>query len=194
MNKDLFTLLNTVKLVDVVVTSALFLIIVGVFISQRKNIKLWLENWRRKRNFEETIMDAIEELKDSDTNLKNDIDKVWSTMEMARDTSKEIRGEMYTDIKDISGNLEIVNNKLDDMECKNNLSKQAELKEKIEKLYRECHTNMVCTDTALETLKDLIADYERHGGENSFVHSLVQIEMYKWDVIETIPDPDAKKE
>lgn len=187
MNKNLFTLLNTVKLVDVVVTSALFLIIVGVFISQRKNIKIWLENWRRKRNFEDTIMDAIEELKDRDTNLKNDIDKVWNTMEMARDTSKEIREEMYTDIKDISS-------KLDDMEYKNNLSKQAELKERIEKLYRECHANMVCTDTALETLKDLIADYERHGGENSFVHSLVQIEMYKWDVIETIPDPDAKKE
>lgn len=194
MNKDLFTLLNTVKLVDVVVTSALFLIIVGVLISQRKNIKIWLENWRKKRNFEDTIMDAIEELKDSDKYLKNDIDELWNTMEMARDTSNEIREEMYADIKGISTNLENVNNKLDNMEHKNNLSKQADIKEKIEKLYRECHANMVCTDTAFETLKDLIADYERHGGENSFVHSLVQIEMYKWDVIETIPDPDAKKE
>lgn len=194
MNKDLFTLLNTVKLVDVVVTSALFLIIVGVLISQRKNIKIWLENWRKKRNFEDTIMDAIEELKDSDKYLKNDIDELWNTMEMARDASNEIREEMYADIKGISTNLENVNNKLDNMEHKNNLSKQADIKEKIEKLYRECHANMVCTDTAFETLKDLIADYERHGGENSFVHSLVQIEMYKWDVIETIPDPDAKKE
>lgn len=87
----------------------------------------------------------------------------------------------------ISNNLKDVNEKLDIMERKNNLSKQADLKEKIEKLYRECHAHMVCTDTALETLKDLIADYERHGGKNSFVHSLVQPEMYTWDKIETIP-------
>lgn len=187
MNKNLFTLLNTIKLVDVVVTVALFLLIISILITQKNKIKAIMESWRKKRNFEDTIIESIKGLEKSDRRLQGNIDKVWNTMEMARDTSKEIRSEMYSDIKGISNNLKDVNEKLDIMERKNNLSKQADLKEKIEKLYRECHAHMVCTDTALETLKDLIADYERHGGKNSFVHSLVQPEMYTWDKIETIP-------
>lgn len=187
MNKNLFTLLNTIKLVDVVVTVALFLLIIGILITQKNKIKAIMESWRKKRNFEDTIIESIKGLEESDRRLQENIDKVWNTMEMARDTSKEIRSEVYSDIKGISNNLKDVNEKLDIMERKNNLSKQADLKEKIEKLYRECHAHMVCTDTALETLKDLIADYERHGGKNSFVHSLVQPEMYTWDKIETIP-------
>lgn len=187
MNKNLFTLLNTIKLVDVVVTVALFLLIIGILITQKNKIKAIMESWRKKRNFEDTIIESIKGLEESDRRLQENIDKVWNTMDMARDTSKEIRSEMYSDIKGISNNLKDVNEKLDIMERKNNLSKQADLKEKIEKLYRECHAHMVCTDTALETLKDLIADYERHGGKNSFVHSLVQPEMYTWDKIETIP-------
>ena len=187
MNKNLFTLLNTIKLVDVVVTVALFLLIISILITQKNKIKAIMESWRKKRNFEDTIIESIKGLEESDRRLQGNIDKVWNTMEMTRDTSKEIRSEMYSDIKGISNNLKDVNEKLDIMERKNNLSKQADLKEKIEKLYRECHAHMVCTDTALETLKDLIADYERHGGKNSFVHSLVQPEMYTWDKIETIP-------
>lgn len=202
MNKDLYTLLNTVKLVDVLVTTALFALIIGILITQKKRIKDMLECWRKKRNFEDTIIDSINKLKENDLRLQENIDKVWGTMESARDTSKEIQEEMYSDIKeireemysvikDISTNLKDVTNKLDDIEKKNDLSKQAGLKEKIEKLYRECHEHMVCTDTAFETLKDLIADYERHGGENSFVHSLVQPEMYTWERIKTIPDPNS---
>lgn len=189
MNKDLYTLLNTVKLVDVVVTTALFILISGILVTQKKKIKDMLENWRKKRNFEDTIINSINGLKENDQRLQDNIDKVWDAMESAQNTSKEIRSEMYEDIKDISSSLKNVVGKMDAMEEKNNLSKQADLKEKIEKLYRECHANMVCTDTAFETLKDLITDYERHGGINSFVHSLVQPEMYTWERIKTIPDP-----
>ena len=184
MSKDLYNLLTTVRVVDVVATLALLGIIVGVFITQRKKIRDVLEHWRKKRNFEDTVMTSINGLKENDRQMRERIDEVWNTMETARDTSKEIREEMYSDIKHIA-------TKLDDMEKKNNLSKQAELKSRIEKLYRECHANKVCTDTAFETLKDLIADYERHGGHNSFVHSLVQPEMYMWDRIKTIPDPNG---
>lgn len=185
MSKDLYNLLTTVRVVDVVVTVLLLATVIGVLATQRKKIREALEHWRKKRNFEDTIMGSIKGLEESDRKMQDRIDVVWKTMELARETSREIREEMYSDIKDISA-------KLDDMEKKNNLSKQAELKSRIEKLYRECHANKVCTDTAFETLKDLIADYERHGGHNSFVHSLVQPEMYMWERIKTIPDPDAQ--
>ena len=184
MSKDLYNLLTTVRVVDVIATLALLAIIVGVFVTQRKKIRDVLEHWRKKRNFEDTVMTSINGLKENDRQMRERIDEVWNTMETARDTSKEIREEMYSVIKQISV-------KLDGMEKKNNLSKQAEIKSRIEKLYRECHANKVCTDTAFETLKDLIADYERHGGRNSFVHSLVQPEMYMWDRIKTIPDPNG---
>lgn len=184
MSKDLYNLLTTVRVVDVIATLALLAIIVGVFVTQRKKIRDVLEHWRKKRNFEDTVMTSINGLKENDRQMRERIDEVWNTMETARDTSKEIREEMYSVIKQISV-------KLDGMEKKNNLSKQAEIKSRIEKLYRECHANKVCTDTAFETLKDLIADYERHGGKNSFVHSLVQPEMYMWDRIKTIPDPNG---
>ena len=36
----------------------------------------------------------------------------------------------------------------------------------------------------LEALEDLIDTYESFGGKNSFVHSVVQKEMYTWEVTE----------
>lgn len=194
MNKDLWTLLNTVKLVDVIVTTLLFVSILVIVLTQWKKIKMVLENWRKKKNFEDTVMDSIEALKENDRRLKNRIDEVWNTMLGAQETSKEIRNEMYTDIKGMTEDIKSVKNHLDDIDRKRNLSKQAELKEKIEHLYQECHKNMVCTETAFETLKDLIADYERHGGINSFVHTLVQPEMYTWERIKNIPDPNRENE
>lgn len=189
MSKDLFHLLNTVKVVDVIVTIIIFATIIGIVITQWKKIKSVLEHWRKKRNFEDNIIDAIDDLKSIDKHLQEDIDKVWDTMAESREVSKNIREDMYGEIKNISSDLKTVIQTIDDMQAKNDLSKQAAIKEKIEKLYRECHANMVCTDTAFETLKDLIDDYERHGGTNSFVHSLVQPEMYTWERIKTIPDP-----
>ena len=72
------------------------------------------------------------------------------------------------------------------MEERNSKTKRAEIKEKIERIYRECHPAMMCTDMQLEALKDLIEEYEEHGGVNSFVHSKVEPEMFEWQVIEMI--------
>ena len=43
------------------------------------------------------------------------------------------------------------------------------LKEKIERIYRECSPTQTCTDMALETLRELIEEYEEHGGTNSHI-------------------------
>ena len=42
---------------------------------------------------------------------------------------------------------------------------------------------MTCTDMQLETLRELIDEYEVHGGVNSFVHSTVEPEMVTWNKI-----------
>ena len=36
----------------------------------------------------------------------------------------------------------------------------------------------------LESLEDLITTYEAHKGFNSFVHSVVQKDMYTWELVE----------
>lgn len=194
MDKDLYTLLNTVKLVDVVVTTALFVVIVGIIVSQKNNIKQFLERWREKRNFEDNIVETLDNMKDTDAKLKKGLEEIWDTMDKSREVSKEVRKEMYSDMKEISKDLKTVMKSINDMEEKNNLSKRANLKEKIERIYWECHKNMTCTDTSFETLKDLIEDYERHGGTNSFVHTLVLPEMYTWRRLKAIPDPDPNNE
>lgn len=60
---------------------------------------------------------------------------------------------------------------------------QAEMKDRIGQLYRYYHTTGKISDMELEALKDLITSYENHGGENSFVHTIVQPEMYTWEKI-----------
>jgi hypothetical protein len=45
---------------------------------------------------------------------------------------------------------------------------------------------MTCTDMAFETLRDLIEEYEAHGGVNSFVHSVVEQEMHNWKRVSRI--------
>ena len=180
MEKNLFELLNAVKLIDVVATSGLFIIILTILITQRRKIKEGLENWRKKKNFEDSAIDMI-----NANTIK--IEELEDTMLKARDTSREIREEMYEEIKDVSVNMKEVISTLKEMQEKEKLSKRADIKEKIEKIYRECNLAKSCTDMQLETLKDLIDDYERYEGQNSFVHSVVQKEMYTWEVMEKIP-------
>ncbi len=47
MSKDLYNLLTTVRVVDVIATLALLAIIVGVFVTQRRKIRDVLEHWRK---------------------------------------------------------------------------------------------------------------------------------------------------
>ena len=66
-------------------------------------------------------------------------------------------------------------------EQKNNKRIRAELKDKISRSYRYYHSLGKITDMELEALEDLIEEYESADGRNSFVHSIVQKEMYTWD-------------
>ena len=74
--------------------------------------------------------------------------------------------------------------RFDTNEEKENKRDRAKLKNSISEIYRYHHSTGQINDIELETLEDLIAEYESAGGENSFVHSLVQKEMYTWEKIE----------
>lgn len=61
---------------------------------------------------------------------------------------------------------------------------RAELKDRIGESYRFFHTTKRWNSMEKEALEDLIQEYEDAGGKNSFVHSVVQEEMYTWELID----------
>lgn len=186
MNKNLFELLNAVKLVDVLVTTALFVVIIAIIATQRDKIREIFDAWRRKKNFEENAVTLISK------NQKK-IDYLEATMTKARQQSVEIRAKMYDDLDEVKSDVKSIINTLDSMQEINEVSKRTDIKDKIERIYRECNEAEMITDMQFETLKELIEDYERHGGTNSFIHSVVQKEMYDWKVIKKIPEERSGK-
>ena len=184
MNKNIFEILNAVKLIDVIVTLALFIVIVGIIVTQKDKIKELFEAWRKKKNFEENAVTLISK------NQKK-IDYLEDTMTKARQQSIEIRAKMYDDLDEVKGDVKSIVTTLDSMQKKAELSKRTDIKDKIERIYRECNEAQKITDMQYETLKELIEDYERHGGTNSFIHSVVQKEMYDWEIIKKIPEKEG---
>ena len=96
--------------------------------------------------------------------------------------------------KDLSISISALALKIDEMqrntdarfkesEQKNNKRIRAELKDKISRSYRYYHSIGKINDMELEALEDLIDEYESAEGSNSFVHTIVQKEMYTWERI-----------
>ena len=93
---------------------------------------------------------------------------------------KDDTEELHQAIKEISESVKDLLRRVDQSEEKQNKRVQAEIKDKIAQLYRRYNSNKSISKMQLEALEDLIKTYEDHGGENSFVHSVVQKEMYTW--------------
>lgn len=161
MNDSLLELLTKVTIVDLIWSLSLIVLIVGILVSQKKKISKWLNKWRVNKNEEEDFNKLVRKLDTSVAEIKKTVDN---------------------QSKEISALTKIVK----DMQERNSKTKRAEIKEKIERIYSECHPAMTCTDMQFETLKELIEEYEVHGGMNSFVHSTVEPEMYTWKKIQRI--------
>lgn len=85
--------------------------------------------------------------------------------------------------RELKKSISELSKKLDEMQQKNNKRIRAELKDKISQSYRYYHSLGKINDMELEALEDLIEEYEAAQGKNSFVHSVVQKEMYTWERI-----------
>lgn len=168
LDSSLLDLLKQITLFDLILVVSLIIIIVGVLITQKNRIKKLLNKWRKDKNDEEDFNQLVYDLKDS--------------VEEIRLTMKQYKENCDQDREAIKNLTEIVVK----MEEKNSKTQRAELKEKIERIYSECHPAQKCTDMQFETLKDLIEEYEAHGGVNSFVHTTVEPEMYEWARIKKI--------
>lgn len=136
-----------------------------------------------------------EELSTFMTEVKSDIKQFTDNRVNDRSQSLQIQKELTSAQLSLTENVREISKKIDAMqkstnerfalsEEKNNKRVQAEIKEKIAQLYRRHNLSKKITFMELEALEDLISTYEDHGGINSFVHSIVQKEMYSWEITE----------
>ena len=144
----------------------------------------------KDKNKKEDFNKLVYDLKDSIEKLgkevkQNQLNRDKELLQY-RDDSRKIRDEMYKIMDGQAKDIKDLTKAMSEMREKDSKTRRAELKEKIEKLYRECHPCMSCTSMQLEVLKELIEEYEEHGGVNSFVHSIVEKEMYNWEIVDNV--------
>lgn len=179
MDDSILELLTKVTLYDLMWTLVLITIIIGVLLSQKKRISKWLDKWRKDKNEQDDFNNLVYELKDSVEGMKQSMAQCQMHL---NEEYVSLRSEVYDIINKQSKDIEDLTNIAIGIREKISKTKRAEIKEKIERIYRECHPTMTCADTQFETLKELIEEYEEHGGNNSFVHSIVEKEMYQWEI------------
>lgn len=121
-----------------------------------------------------------QEIKDFMTEIKGQMKRYDDNRVSDRAQSFKIQKELVDAQEKISESVKDILHRVDQSEEKQNKRVQAEIKDKIAQLYRRYNATKTISKMQLEALEDLITTYEDHGGENSFVHSVVQKEMYTW--------------
>ena len=190
MNEILTKYLTDINPVIVVVAIVILAIISWTTIKNRKVIfELFNDLYNRKKNKEE-LLQTIK-------NNQADIKKIMDNRIHDREQSIAIQKELTDAQNKLSESLSNISKKIDDMqrntderfiesERRNNKRIRAELKDKISQSYRYYHSLGKINDMELEALEDLIEEYEEAEGKNSFVHTVVQKEMYSWEKIDRI--------
>lgn len=121
-----------------------------------------------------------QEIKDFMVEIKGQMKQYSDNRVSDRAQSFKIQKDLVDAQEKISESVKDILRRVDQSEEKQNKRVQAEIKDKIAQLYRRYDATKTISKMQLEALEDLITTYEDHGGENSFVHSKVQIEMYTW--------------
>ena len=118
--------------------------------------------------------------------VRNDIKIFTENRIHDREQSLTIQQEWTDKINGVFGKLELMQKQTDERfetsEAKTNKRVQSDIKQQIAQSYRRYNKCKKISYMELEALEDLIDTYENYGGDNSFVHSIVQKEMYTWEV------------
>ena len=179
MDKSIIELLQEVSGAELLVSIFLIITFCTLVWTQKERLTNKLNKWRKTRNEEENFHSLVYELKNSMEKLSKEVKQNQENRDMEL---KQYHNEITKQSQAISELKDIVI----EIQEKNSETKRAEIKERIERIYRECTNEQVCTEMQFETLKDLIEQYEKRGGDNSFVHTTVQPEMYKWQGVDKI--------
>lgn len=151
-----------------------------------KKTGLETKGMRKRREDRELLAKTSKNIDSLSENLtlltqkhEKDIQTIYENNLKYREQSQEIRD-------DLKSNIENISQKIDDMTERNNKRIRAELKDRIGQSYRYYHQVRKINDMELNALEDLIESYELANGDNSFVHSVVQKEMYTWEKVDRV--------
>lgn len=144
--------------------------------------KLQKKHCKDEEEFRNNLNNYMEESRQDRRALHEEMTTYSMNRINDRQQSLEIQKELTDSQNKTMGKVEDICEKLNAMEEKENQRVQSEIKERIAQSYRKYEETQQISYMELEALEDLIKTYEAHGGENSFVHSVVQKEMYTWKV------------
>ncbi|MFQ7208617.1 MAG: hypothetical protein ACLRPZ_04145 [Coprococcus sp.] len=147
------------------------------------------------KEIKESLDNFAIEIKESISFMQNEIKQFYGNRIKDREQSLEIQKELKDSQKEISDSVITISKKIDRMkedtdkrfienEEKQNKKEQAKIKAEISNRYSIYHERQWLTNIEFEALEGLISTYESFGGLNSFVHSIVQKEMYTWKKID----------
>lgn len=164
----------------------LCLVFLSIF-KNRKAITDFFNNiYNKRRNKDEllkTIHENQAEIKQIMDNRLHDREQSLAIQKELTDTQKKLSESISALSKKLDEIQQNTNERFEESERKNNKRIRAELKDKISQSYRYYHSLGKINDMELEALEDLIEEYEEAEGSNSFVHSVVQKEMYTWEKV-----------
>lgn len=91
---------------------------------------------------------------------------------------------LKADMSDIIAKVDNLVSMLEIEQDKRKKRERARFKKDIKEIYQKCNLTKTISHMDLNTLEDLIAEYEEADGKNSFVHTVVQQEMYTWKEVD----------
>lgn len=168
----------------------LFCALFWTLFQNRKAINDFLNDWyiRRKKKDEllRTIQENQTEIKQLMENRLHDRKQSLAIQKELTDAQKELANAISSISEKIDEMQKNTDKRFQESEQKNNKRIRAELKDKISQSYRYYHALGTINDMELEALEDLIEEYEAADGSNSFIHSIVQKEMYIWEKVNRV--------
>lgn len=188
MNEILTEYLTTLNPNVIIVIIFIICFSSWIIFKNRKTISDFLNSlYNRRKNKEELlkiIHDNQTEIKQIMENRLHDREQSFAIQKELTDAQKELSEAISTLSKKLDDMQQSTDKRFRESEKKNNKRIRAELKDKISQSYRYYHSLGKINDMELEALEDLIEEYESAKGENSFVHSIVQKEMYTWEKVD----------
>lgn len=158
----------------------IFLLIIINWIISKKDffIETWNKFYEHRKQKEELLQMLVDDhnrIKEYEENRIHD-----------RKQSFQIQKQLIESQQQLDFSLAELKQHLISMEEKQNKKTRADLKDKIRRSYQVYHERGEWNDMEKESLEGLIEEYECAAGTNSFVHDIVQPEMYTWKLVERI--------
>lgn len=155
---------------------------------KREEHELLIKTAESLNKLQETHEKDIERIDSHDEEIKEELVNFTTELRQTLKTQNEKMNKFSDSVNKISDKLDKMKIDTDmrfqENEKKQNKKEQAKIKSEISNRYSIYHERKWITNIEFEALEGLIATYEAFGGLNSFVHSIVQKEMFTWRKID----------